>query len=117
LFQIAQTLKKLFLSIHNDAEQALHEHAAILRKKLVSNSKLSLDMMFDNSIPLLKRNEMAKAKLEEFDSQDLAIIDESDNLLKRRVIDLFINDETRIYPEHKTYFTERLMWFLSEFQE
>jgi hypothetical protein len=106
-----------FLSIHNDAEQALHEHASKIRKNLVSNSKITFDIMFDSSIPLLKRNEMAKAQLAEFDSNDLAIVNESDNLLKRRVLDLFINDETAIYPEHKAYFTERLMWFLYEFQE
>lgn len=109
--------EETFLSIHNDAEQTLHERAAKIRKNLVCNSKLTLDVMFDSSIPLLKRNEMAKEQMAEFDSKDLAIIDESDYLLKRRVLDLFINNESRIYPEHKAYFTERLMWFLSEFQE
>lgn len=109
--------EETFLSIHNDAEQALHEHAAKIRRNLVSSSNISLEMLFDSSIPLLKRNEMAKAQLAEFDSKDLAVIDASHNLLKRRVLDLFINDETAIYPEHKAYFMERLMWFLSEFQE
>jgi hypothetical protein len=109
--------EETFLSIHNEAEQALHEHAAKIHRKLVSSSNITVDMLFDTSISLLKRNEMAKVQLAEFDSKDLAIINESNNLLRRRVLDLFINDETVIYPEHKAYFTERLMWFLAEFQE
>ena len=109
--------KETFLSIHNDAEQALHEHAAKIRRNLVSSSKTTVDMMFDTSIPLLKRNEMAKAQLAEYDQNDLAILNSSDNLIKRRILVLFINDQTAIYPEHKSYFTERLMWFLFEFQE
>jgi hypothetical protein len=109
--------EETFLSIHNEMEQALHEHTAKIHRKLVSSSNITVDMLFDTSIPLLKRNEMAKAQLAEFDSNDLAIIDASHDLLKRRVLDLFINNQTQIYPEHKAVFIERLMWFLSEFQE
>ncbi len=109
--------QETFLSIHNEAEQALHEHAAKIHRNLVNNSNITLDMMFDTSIPLIKRNEMAKAQLAEYDQNDLAILNSSDNLIKRRILDLFINDQTAIYPEHKNYFSERLMWFLSEFQE
>jgi hypothetical protein len=106
-----------YISIHNEAEKELHSKAEQIRKNLANQTALTIDDLLNPKMPLIELNKLAKQEMEKFDPDALEIVNKSHDIMQRRVIDLFIGSQTSIYPEHKGYFTERLMWFLSEFQE
>lgn len=111
--------KETFLSIHNDAENALHEKAREIQQSLIARSDVTLEELNDVSIPLSKRCDMAKeaeAKMN-INSQDLEILNRSHDLVDRRIFDLFVDNETAKYQDQKVEFIERLFWFLNEFHE
>jgi hypothetical protein len=105
------------ISIKNEAENALHREAEQRRQNITANSQITIEYLQNSQIPLLERNETAKVELAKMPSNDLAIITKSNKLIERRILDLFIENQTVVRPEFKRDFTQRLMWFLTEFQE